>query len=128
MSIAYIPGDAAVAINDMLDCCAVVRPGQKTTLRFRIFHPGTGEPIKKFEVVHEKPYHLFVISQDMEYFQHIHPAEQADGTWTIELTLYRLVDQNAQILENKCVPFADKLLYSDLLNLQKPAKPAPAVK
>ena len=28
---------------------SVVRPGQKTTLRFRIFHPGTGEPIKKFE-------------------------------------------------------------------------------
>ena len=23
----------------------------------------------------------------MEYFQHIHPAEQADGTWTIEVTL-----------------------------------------
>ena len=66
---------------------SVVRAGQKTTMRFRIFHPGNGEPIKKFEVVHEKQYHLFVISQDMEYFQHIHPAEQADGTWTIELTL-----------------------------------------
>lgn len=44
--------------------------------------------------------------------------------WTIELVLYRLVEENAQILENKCVPFADKLLYSDLLNLQKPATPA----
>jgi rRNA maturation protein Nop10 len=66
---------------------SVVRAGQKTTMRFRIFHPGTGEPIKKFEVVHEKQYHLFVISQDMEYFQHIHPVEQADGTWTIDLTL-----------------------------------------
>ena len=51
--------------------------GEKATLRFSIFHPGTGEPIKKFEVVHERQYHLFVISQDMEYFQHIHPAQQA---------------------------------------------------
>jgi hypothetical protein len=66
---------------------AVVRPGQKTRLLFRIFHPGTGEPIKKFEIVHERQYHLFVISQDMEYFQHIHPEEQVDGTWSIEVTL-----------------------------------------
>src|SRR5262249_12928704 len=66
---------------------AVVKPGQKATLRFKIFHPGTGEPIKKFELVHERQYHLFVISQDMEYFQHIHPQEQPDGMWTIDVTL-----------------------------------------
>jgi len=66
---------------------AVVRPGQKATLRFRIFHPGTGEAVTRFEAVHEKRYHLFVISQDMEYFQHIHPDEQPDGTWRIEVTL-----------------------------------------
>lgn len=35
--------------------------------------------------------------------------------WTIEMPLYRLVDQHAQLLEHKCVPFADKLLYRDLL-------------
>jgi hypothetical protein len=35
--------------------------------------------------------------------------------WTIEMPLYRLVDQQAQLLEHKCVPFADKLLYGDLL-------------
>ena len=66
---------------------AVVKPGEKTKLLFRIFHPGTGEPIKKFESVHERQYHLFVISQDMDYFQHIHPEEQPDGTWTIDVTL-----------------------------------------
>src|SRR5215471_1803898 len=66
---------------------AAVKPGQKATLRFRILHPGTGEVVKKFVSVHERQYHLFVISQDMEYFQHTHPQEQADGTWTIDLTL-----------------------------------------
>ena len=66
---------------------AVVKPGQKTNLLFRIFHPGSGEPIKKFETVHERQYHLFVISQDMEFFQHIHPEEQPDGTWSLEVTL-----------------------------------------
>src|SRR4051812_47205467 len=66
---------------------AVVKPGQSTKLLFRIFHPGNGEAIKKFELVHERQYHLFVISQDMEYFQHNHPEEQPDGTWSIDVTL-----------------------------------------
>jgi len=66
---------------------ALVKPRQKTTMQFRISHPGTSERITKFEIVHEKQYHLFVISQDMEFFQHIHPNEQADGTWTIDVTL-----------------------------------------
>ena len=35
--------------------------------------------------------------------------------WTIELPLYRLIDQQAQLLEHKCVPFTDRLLYQDLL-------------
>jgi hypothetical protein len=35
--------------------------------------------------------------------------------WTIEMPLYRLIDQQAQLLEHKCVPFADGLLYQDLL-------------
>ena len=46
----------------------VVRPQQKATLQFRVRHPGTGDPISKFGIVHEKPYHLFVISQDMTFF------------------------------------------------------------
>ncbi len=65
---------------------AVVKAGQKVSLRFRMSHPGTGARITKFETVHEKQFHLFLISQNMEYFQHIHPEEQSDGTWTIDAT------------------------------------------
>jgi hypothetical protein len=67
----------------------VVKPGAKATWRFRVFHPGTGAPITRFEPVHERQFHLFVISQDMEHFQHIHPELAADGTWTIDVTLPR---------------------------------------
>ena len=35
--------------------------------------------------------------------------------WTIEMPLYRLIDPQAQLLEHKCVTFADGLLYQDLL-------------
>ena len=66
---------------------AVVRAGQKASLRFRILRPGTTDIVRKFEAVHERQYHLFLISQDMEYFEHIHPRELADGTWTIDVTL-----------------------------------------
>jgi hypothetical protein len=72
---------------DLRTVPSVVRPGQKTTLLFRIEKPDTGEVVRKFEVVHERQYHLFVISQDMQFFEHIHPRERADGTWTIDVTL-----------------------------------------
>lgn len=35
--------------------------------------------------------------------------------WTIEMPLYRLVDNDAQLQELKCVPYADGVLYHDLL-------------
>jgi hypothetical protein len=31
------------------------------------------------------------------------------------MPLYRHIEENAQLLEHKCVPFADMLLYSDLI-------------
>jgi hypothetical protein len=34
--------------------------------------------------------------------------------WTISMPLYRRTEPNAQILEFKCVPFAEDLLYGDL--------------
>jgi hypothetical protein len=34
--------------------------------------------------------------------------------WTINMPLYRHIDANAQILEFKCVPFVEELLYKDL--------------
>jgi len=34
--------------------------------------------------------------------------------WTISLPLYRRLDSNVEILEFKCVPFVEELLYKDL--------------
>jgi hypothetical protein len=66
---------------------AIPKAGEKLTLFFNVSHPGTGKPIKDFEVVHDKRWHLFVISQDMNFFEHIHPEESKDGTWSIDVTL-----------------------------------------
>jgi len=65
---------------------SVVRPGEPVELTFRIFHPGTGEQVRDLISVHDRRYHLFVISQDMEHFQHLHPEQQPDGSWSAEVT------------------------------------------
>ena len=63
---------------------AVVKPGEKFRLRFLISHPKTGELVKEFNIVHDMPFHLFVMSQDLTYFAHIHPQQQTDGSFIIE--------------------------------------------
>lgn len=65
----------------------LVRPGEKVTLRFTVFHPKTHEQVKKFNIVHDMPFHLFVISQDFEHFDHIHPEQQSDGSFMIATLL-----------------------------------------
>jgi hypothetical protein len=35
--------------------------------------------------------------------------------WTISMILYRNVDPKAQLLDFRCVPFTDALLYGDIL-------------
>jgi hypothetical protein len=47
------------------------------TLEFRIADPASGALVEHFEIVHEKLFHLFIVSQDLQYFAHVHP--QFDG-------------------------------------------------
>jgi hypothetical protein len=74
----------------------LARPQQPLELTFRVLDPDTGKTVEKFEVVHEKLMHLFVVSENLEYFAHVHPVLQADGTFRLPLTLpyggmYRLL-------------------------------------
>ncbi len=68
---------------------ALPRAGETLTLLFKVSHPGTGELVQDFARVHEQRYHLFVISQDMQHFEHIHPVQGSDGTWSIDVGLPR---------------------------------------
>src|SRR6185503_7448712 len=65
------------------------RANEKVRLRFAIYNPRTGQQIQQFAILHEKLFHLFVVSQDMTEFQHIHPELQPDGSFTIETSLPR---------------------------------------
>src|SRR5579859_1372624 len=46
--------------------------GRELQLTFRANHPTTGAAVTKFEVVHEKLFHLFIVSDDLQYFAHVH--------------------------------------------------------
>lgn len=61
--------------------------GRELSLEFRVADPKTGAPVKNFQIVHERPFHLFVVSEDLEYFAHEHPALSPDGAFRLETRL-----------------------------------------
>lgn len=65
------------------------KPNEKVRLRFAFFNPKTRDQVKEFYITHDKLFHLFIVSQDMSDFQHIHPTLEKDGSFTIETTLAR---------------------------------------
>jgi hypothetical protein len=65
---------------------AAVRPGEPFELAFRITGRG-GAAVRDFDVEHTKRMHVVVVRRDMTGFQHIHPTQRPDGTWTVPVTL-----------------------------------------
>jgi hypothetical protein len=66
-----------------------VRPGRPVRLAFTVRNPDTRATVRSFATVHEKQFHLFVVSHDLAYYDHVHPDMQPDGTWTIDVTVPR---------------------------------------
>jgi hypothetical protein len=60
----------------------------------------------------------------MDYTAQIQDPSVYTKPWTIHMTLYRRVEPNAQILEFKCVPFAEMHLYGDLYDTMDAAAKA----
>jgi plastocyanin domain-containing protein len=56
-----------------------VKPNQSTKLVFSIQDANTKElGINDLEIVHEKPMHLIIVSEDLSFFNHIHPQPITD--------------------------------------------------
>ena len=75
---------------------ALLRPGQPVTITLRVLDPKTKQPVQNFEIVHEKLMHLFLVSENLEFFAHDHPVPQPDGSFRLVTTLpyggmYRLL-------------------------------------
>ena len=57
----------------------VARPGKPVDMEFRIENPKDGSTVSKFEIMHEKLFHLFMVSEDLSFFAHEHPEYQPGG-------------------------------------------------
>jgi Heavy metal binding domain len=74
----------------------LLRALQKVKLGFTVRDPWKGLPVTRFQSLHERLFHLFVVSQDLQFFAHVHPALHPGGTFTYETALptpgmYRLL-------------------------------------
>jgi hypothetical protein len=63
------------------------RAGAMTRLTFGIVNPRTLQPVRSFEIVHEKLYHVFLVSQDLSFFLHTHPERQPDEDFHLDVRL-----------------------------------------
>jgi hypothetical protein len=55
-------------------------------VQFFVRDPWKDRPVSQFNIVHEKLFHTFVVSQDLEFFEHGHPTLVAEGLFQYPIT------------------------------------------
>ncbi|HVZ94532.1 MAG TPA: hypothetical protein VG797_08480 [Phycisphaerales bacterium] len=88
---AVAPYRYSTTVEPVADLAANVPVGFVITLK-----DPKGAPVKDLKIVHEMPLHLLVVSSDLSWYAHEHPARQPDGTFHATITFphpgkYRLV-------------------------------------
>jgi hypothetical protein len=63
-----------------------IRLGQPTLFNLQIRNPVTGRIPSHFDIVHEKPAHIIIVSQDLSNFQHVHPEKVLPGFLQVPAT------------------------------------------
>ncbi len=56
-----------------------IKPNQKTQLQFKVFDASSGNPVRYFKTLYDKPVHLIIVDSSLTYFNHIHPDASEDG-------------------------------------------------
>ena len=63
-----------------------IEAGKATTLSFIPKNKDNNSATVPLDVEHEKKIHLIIVSEDLSWFNHIHPEYQADGSYTVTET------------------------------------------
>ena len=63
-----------------------VAPGTPFELRFAI-RDSHGRVVRDFDVEHTKRMHVVLARRDLTGFQHLHPTQRTDGTWSVPAVL-----------------------------------------
>lgn len=50
-----------------------------TELILSVIDQKLGDPIREFELVHDKLMHVIIIAEDLSYFAHVHPTMRHDN-------------------------------------------------
>jgi hypothetical protein len=58
--------------------------GQTKPFTFRILD-ARGATVRAFDVEHTKRLHLIAVRRDLTGYQHVHPVQAADGSWSVPL-------------------------------------------
>jgi YHS domain-containing protein/plastocyanin len=67
-----------------------IEAGQPATLVFAIREQGKSAVVNKFQLVHEKYFHLIMVSDDLSWFAHEHPQMAPDGRFYLKWTFPRV--------------------------------------
>jgi len=65
------------------------QPLKTTVLQFLVHDPWKDRPVATYNVLHERLFHAFVVSEDLEFFEHGHPALVGDGMFQYPITFPR---------------------------------------
>lgn len=66
-----------------------IQTGQPATLAFAIREAGKSALVNKFQLVHDKYFHLIMVSDDLSWFAHEHPQIARDGRFYLKWTFPR---------------------------------------
>ena len=61
--------------------------GQPTVLRFRVADRQGRVVREGFEIEAQRTLHLIIVRRDLRGYQHLHPIESRDGTWSVTAVL-----------------------------------------
>ena len=67
-------------IEYRMDVAAIPGPGGLAGLRVGIKNSADAGVVRKFEVVDDKPFHLFIVGRDLRFFRHLYPTLLPDGS------------------------------------------------
>lgn len=68
-------------------------------VKLSVQDPETDARVTKFVTVHEQILHLFIVSRDLQYFEHVHPEAASDGSFVL----------------NHAIPPGEYMLIADFL-------------
>lgn len=89
-----------------------INAGENINLKFRpVFNENINDTVI-LETIHERKAHLIVVSEDLEYFSHIHPIKETYGFYSVETSLpyggkYRMFAEYKPKYNEKITDFID---------------------